>query len=369
MQLSPARKNFSLPHGVRLLSDRAASISVSGLTKASETKWDQFVAGHPDGTIFHSLQWRNLISSVYGHEPFYLTAFDSERLIGVLPMFLINSSLGGRMMVSVPYAVGGGVLASDHSVASALRDHALNLASANRCATLELRSEEALFSDVPVLDRYVGFSRELPNKPEDVLEWIPRKARAAARNARDKFGLTIAFRHTDLRTVWRLYTRNMRRLASIAYPFRFFTSIRGNLRGTHWICVVKRKDEPMASLVTLMFGDRVMPYLVGFGNDARRCNAANFLYYSVMQKAVASGYRIFDFGRSRIDNVGSCNFKRFHGFEPIPLGYQRIIVSGRPRMDLSPSNPAFDAARRVWPYLPLRLTEAVGGFLSYHIPG
>src|SRR6185436_14202396 len=102
--------------------------------------------------------------------------------------------------------------------------------------------------------------------------------------------------------------------------------------------VVKRNGRPVASLVTLLHKNRVMPYLVGFAEGARACSAANFLYFALMEHAVSKGYRIFDFGRSRLDNAGSCDFKRFHGFEPTPLEYQRIPVCGRPRMDLSPSN-------------------------------
>ena len=63
-----------------------------------------------------------------------------------------------------------------------------------------------------------------------------------------------------------------------------------------------------------------MPYVVGLDHEHRFASVSNFLYLALMEQAVDLGYRVFDFGRSRRDNVGCCNFKRFHGFEATPLG-------------------------------------------------
>jgi hypothetical protein len=121
--------------------------------------------------------------------------------------------------------------------------------------------------------------------------------------------------------------------------------------------------------VTFLIRDRVMPYFFGASREARRCSAANFVYFCTMQRAVAAGFRVFDFGRSRQDNPGSYDFKRFHGFEPRPLEYQRYLAPGYAAKSLSPSDHRFHWARRVWPVLPLRLTQLLGARLARHVPG
>jgi len=84
---------------------------------------------------------------------------------------------------------------------------------------------------------------------------------------------------------------------------------------------------------------------------------------------VAEGYRVFDFGRSRRDNEGSYNFKRFNGFEPHALGYQQYVPEGATPPDLSPSDAKYRFARQVWPKLPLFVTRSVGAYLAKQIPG
>jgi lipid II:glycine glycyltransferase (peptidoglycan interpeptide bridge formation enzyme) len=161
----------------------------------------------------------------------------------------------------------------------------------------------------------------------------------------------------------------MRRLGSLAYPFSFFEQLVARTTNAHWVSVVRWHGVPVAGLVTFLFKDRVMPYFIGTTNEARRCGAANFIYLTVMERGVEQGYRIFDFGRSRRDNRGSYDFKRFNGFEPRPLAYQCYTAPGCTAANLSPSNPRLNLARRVGRHLPLCVTRTVGAHLAKHIPG
>ena len=250
-----------------------------------------------------------------------------------------------------------------------IADETKRIATERNCGAIDLRSEQAAIPGIPIVDRYVGFRRELPDSAGDVLGWLPRKARAAARNGRHKFCLSISYGDEHLREVWRLYTISMRRLASLNYPFRFFETLVEQTPDSHWVSLVRWNDKPVAGLVTLLFKDRVVPYFLGTTSEAKRCSAANFIYLDAMERSVASGCRIFDFGRSRRDNTGSFDFKRFQGFEPRPLHYQCHVLPGHRSPNLSPDNPRYGWARGIWPHLPLSLTRALGARLSAHIPG
>ena len=222
---------------------------------------------------------------------------------------------------------------------------------------------------MPTVDDYVGFRRELPGTVDEVPGWLPRKARAAARNARLKYKLAVSYGDEQIAQVWRLYSKSMRRLGSISYPSAFFERLITHTPNRHFTAIVRRGGRPVAGLITFLFKDRVMPYFFGATDEARRCGATNLVYLSAMERGVARGYRVFDFGRSRRDNLGSANFKRFNGFEPRPLGYQRYTPPGRQGPDLSPTSPRFRIARRLWPHLPLFVTRVAGARLARHIPG
>ncbi len=348
---------------------RHSPCAVHLLSVNQHAEWNRYVENHAQGTIFHTLGWRDAVRQVFHHEDLYLTAMRRGAIVGALPLFLVKSRLAGRMLVSVPYGVGGGILAQDAEACSALFGVAQKMAEARKCRAIDLRSEQASILGIPTIDRYVGFRREMPEDPRDVLSWLPRKARAAARNARNKFQLTISFGDEHLETVWRLYTLSMRRLASLAYPFAFFEKLIAYTPNQHLVSLVRWNGCPIAGLVSFLFRDRVLPYFIGTTDDARRCSAANFIYLTAMERGVSDGYRVFDFGRTRRDNAGSFDFKRFNGFSPEPLGYQMYTLPGHSPPDLSPTNPKFRAVRSVWPHLPLCVTTTISACVAKHVTG
>ena len=332
-------------------------------------RWGHYVERVGGGTLFHHPLWSQAVEKVFDHRPLHLVAARNGQVVGVLPLMEVRSFLAGRLLVSVPYGTHGGILAEDDEARDALAAEALQLVRQRDARLLDLRSAHA---DVPGLarnDRYFGFVRGLPQRSDELGAYLPRKARAAARQAREREQLTPRHDAALLPLVWRLYARNMRRLGSINYPLAFFAELVDKLGERAWITTVWRGEQPVAGLLSFVFRDTVMPYAVGVDERLRCTGAANLLYLTVMERAVERGLRQFDFGRSRKDNAGPCAFKCNQGFEPRVLGYQYHVPPGRTAPNLTPANPRFRLARRLWRHLPLSLTRPLGSWLSRSIPG
>ncbi len=361
----------SLAESLHPLIERTARgmLRVSAISARHRPHWDAYVARHADGTLFHGIAWMEVVRETFNHQPIYLMACRGGSVAGVLPLFAVRSRFAGTMLVSVPYAVAGGVLADDEDAATVLWQEAL--AAARRCGAqlIDLRSETARIDDLPINDRYVTFKRELPTRAADVLDWLPRKARAAARNAENKHGLTVEFGRRHLRSVWRLYCRSMRRLGSLSYPYAFFEGLVERLPHDSFVQVVRSEGRTIGGLLSFRFNDVFLPYFVGCDERFNRLQTNNFIYLAAMRRAVEAGCTIFDFGRTRADNRGAYDFKRFHGFEPRPLGYQRWTAAGVTPANLTPTNPRIQWARSLWRHLPLPLCVRLSAWASRHIPG
>lgn len=331
--------------------------------------WDAFVQSHPEGALFHEHAFRQAVASTFPHRARYMTAERGGRIVGVLPMFDVRTGWAGRRLVSVPYGVGGGVLAADEAAAEALAGAATALAAELRCAGIDLRGGTMRLRGFDRVDGYLSFRRELPATPADIAAWIPRKARAEIRHARERHGVTIDEGDEHLNTAWRLYSENMRRLASLNYPRRFFTALLDAMPDRRRVTLARRRGVPVAALVSFTHRDAVMPYFFGATREARSCGAAHLLYAELAEWATGRGLRTFDFGRSRAGNAGSADFKRFFGFEATVLPYQRWKAPGMSVADPSPDNPKVRFARRLWPRLPLCVTRPAGAWLSRWVTG
>src|SRR5215470_13287789 len=94
----------------RVLSDRPEELDA----------WDRFVDASPHATIFHRLAWKRVVQDVFHHTPRYLLAADGDEIKGILPLFEVRGLLTGRVLVSTPYAVYGGLCATDQGATEAL---------------------------------------------------------------------------------------------------------------------------------------------------------------------------------------------------------------------------------------------------------
>jgi FemAB-related protein (PEP-CTERM system-associated) len=336
---------------------------------AARQAWAGYVERTPGGTLFHHPDWCDTVEAVFGHQPFHRLALRDNEIVGVLPLMEVRSILAGSLLVSVPYGTYGGVLADDETVREALAAEARRLAEQRKVCSLELRSAVGGLEGMVADERYATFARRLPARAEELGTYLPRKARAAVRQAQAREGLTVQHDNALLRVVWELYARSMHRLASINYPYRFFEDLVERLGRRAWVTVIWRDRRPVAGLLTFIFRETVYPYFVGVDERIRCTGATNLIYFAVMEHAVRAGLRQFDFGRSRKDNTGSFRFKKNQGFEPRTLGYQRYVPAGRTPPDLTPDNPRFSLARRIWPRLPLALTRPLGAWLARSIPG
>ncbi len=333
------------------------------------TAWQHYVNRKTDATLFHGLAWKQAIERAFGHRSRFFLAFRGNTVVGALPMFEVRSLLAGRMLVSVPYGTYGGLLADDDTARQALFAEACALAQHVGARSIELRSTTAGIDSLPVRRTHATFRKELPAATELVPGTFPRKARAAARQADEQNTLTVEFDDAHVQTVWNLYARSMRRLASINYPRRLFDELLAATPNGHVVQLVRNAGRPVGGLLSFLYRDTMMPYFVGVDERAAPAGLNNFLYMRSMQWGVEHGYRTYDFGRTRVDNVGPFNFKRFCGFEPAALEYQTWVADGRTAPDLSPTSPRWSAARRVWRTLPLTITRPLGGWLAKSIPG
>ena len=124
------------------------------------------------------------------------------RIRGVLPLAHIDSLLFGSALVSLPFAVYGGVAADDDAAALALEHEAQQLAQRLRVAHLELRHVDARHADWPTQHLYVTFRKPIEPSDEANMLAIPRKQRAMVRK-----GIKNALRSRGRCRMWTASSR------------------------------------------------------------------------------------------------------------------------------------------------------------------
>jgi FemAB-related protein (PEP-CTERM system-associated) len=343
------------------------SLSVRPALPQDDPAWDAFVESHPHGSPFHLTAWRDCIRETFGYQPRSLLAEEGGRIHAVLPLFLVSSPLAGRILLSSPFAVYGGVLASGEEARAAMKEGLEHLARRENVQYAELRNAwESQCLGYQRIRRYVTFTQELAGSEEQLLQGIPRKTRASIRKS---LQCELSSRRTrDLDSFCRLYLANLRRLGTPAFPRSHFRRLLDRFGENSFVLEVISSGRVVAAVLTFTFRDQILPY---YGASDPRFHALqpnNFMYWDLMRSGLHGGMRLFDFGRSKIEKSGSFDFKAHWGMTMRELPYEVLPVRRREIPDLSPNNPKFELFLRVWSRLPLWFTNAVGPLLIKWVP-
>ncbi len=229
-----------------------------------DSRWLEFLSGHPDALIYHHPAWLSALEKEYGRKCVALACEDGEgRLQGILPLLPTQGlplSLSrhqiGRRLSSLPRTPLAGPLAKSREAAAALVQAALDRVRREPGMQLELKST------IPDLDMLVEglqcvrwrdtYVRGLPENENPEAEFIqlafrePRQCTSCDTCRRFRFGnsrdnhqvkwavnkaiksglsLRVADSEEELRAWYRKYLHVMRRNVVPPRPFRFFQQL------------------------------------------------------------------------------------------------------------------------------------------------
>jgi len=201
--------------------------------------------------------------------------------------------------------------------------------------------------------------------PEINLKMVPRKQRAVIRQSlRNDLE---ARKEQDVAHFYDIYSESVHNLGTPVFSRRYFEALLAVFNSCSEIITIFDRGKPLASVLTFFFRDEVIPYYGGGVAGARPRAAYDFMYWTVMSRAAASGYLLFDFGRSKL-GTGSFNFKKNWGFEPEALIYEFKLRGKGAVPDLNPLNPKYRPYIELWKRLPLPVTRILGPRIARGLP-
>jgi len=268
------------------------------MAAAGGARWAAYAQQRAQGTLHSHPGWLAVLAKGLRHEPYCVEAMADGHVVGLLPLCYVRSLLFGRFLVSLPYLNTGGVLADDEDIARALIDHAVELADQLKVRYLELRHEQPI--EHPALTKTltskIHMRLALPDPSEQLWKDFAPKVRNQIRKG-EKAELAVHWGGLELLDeFYAVFAQNMRDLGTPVFGRRLFKSIL--LQFQDMLCVVRYKGRPIAGGL-LVYGSRVTE--VPGASSLRSYNATNanmLMHWHFLQRAIAQGQRVFDFGRS-----------------------------------------------------------------------
>ena len=339
------------------------SVTIHDLSDAEEALWEAFVEACPGTSFFHRAGWRRVVAQSYGYRSYFRFARRDGAIVGILPLVHVKTPLFGNALISTGFGTYGGIAALDETAALSLAEDAANLGRTLGVDYVELRHQSPVSAlDWPAkADVYATFRRDIPEDEAACLKAVPSKRRYDLKKSL-KNGLSVEV-DAPIDSFYRIYAESLRNLGTPVFPMRFFVNLKREFGDAAEVAVVHGPDGPVAAATSLYFKNEVTPYYSSARPAARRLHAYDFMYWSLMRRAVARGASVFDFGRSKF-GTGSFDYKVFWGFKPEPLHYQYCLVRSKDIPNINPLNPKYRLFVSAWQRLPLPVANLVGPHIA-----
>jgi hypothetical protein len=346
----------------------ATVVAIDGDSRA----WNEFVAGHPDATPYHSRAWRLLLESSFGYRAWSLMALDSDtqQASGVLPLFLVKSPFG-RRLVAVPFRDRGGPLWTDRSAFVALIDETRRIAAEVGAASIELKSVESYASDLVTRagleERRYWIRSVIPLAQfagQSLDERLGAKRRSPIRQAQES-GIVCDDAGVDAHVWYDLHLQTQQRLGLPPFPFKFFRNLLHTLvpAGAAKLLIARHQGRALAATILLRHGTSVIYGYAASTAEGQRRAAPDVVLYTALTSAIAEGRAVFDMGSDAPAQSGLLFFKKRWFAEQSEIPTYRV---GPPaRVEADSSSPRYRALRAGFRYLPRPILRMTAGMTKY----
>lgn len=345
-----------------------SALRVEMIDSGSAADWDGYVNSRPAlSSPYHGYAWRRVVEEAFGHECQYWMARDwSGRVCGVLPLVRLRSRLFGDFAVSLPFVNYGGCIAETRGVRRKLVASVCDQARYQGLDHVELREFVRLDGDWEVRTDKVIMLLELPGDPDELWRRLGSKLRAQVkRPLREDVAAEIGGEEL-LPEFYQVFARNMRDLGTPVYGRELFRQCMRHLPHVR-IALVRLGRQPVAAGLLVGHGRSLEIPWASSLREHGRLGVNMLLYWRCLEFAITRGYEIFDFGRSSRDS-GTFRFKKQWGAEPVETCWHYWLPEGRQMPCLTPDNPRYGLAIRLWQRLPVPAANLLGPRIVKFLP-
>lgn len=321
------------------------ALELTELTSQHESAYEELLLACPWAMLNHSLPYRRFLkdflpSTAVDH---YLLAFDDDELVGALPSFLIDGSIG-PVLNSLPFFGSHGSIllrpGTNPATAAFLADALMELCRNHDVAFATVI--ETPFSDnedqlrramnFQYRDKRIGQLTTLPEggSAEQVSESLLALYHQKTRNiVRKAMRSGLVFGHDQSRkaldALHALHETNILGIGGIAKPKRFFYSIVSQLQADQDFRIYTARTEDgeiVCALMLLYFKDTVEYFVPAIAESWRTAQPLSALIHLAMRDAVLErGARRWNWGGTWLTQNGVYHFKSRWGTTDHPYHY------------------------------------------------
>jgi serine/alanine adding enzyme len=341
-------------------------MEIINIDEKMKNEWEQYIANHPYSIAWHSYDWSAVVKKHYKVDFYPIAAFDNNKICGILPLYLVKDLSGKTRLISVPYAVAGGIIADSEVISKKLVEKAIDLLQEHKSLSITFKQYKVklngnLKNDENYYNKELDLTQGTETLWNDLSENNKRKIAKT-----EKYICDLECPSQDLNGFFRLLVRHHHLMGIPCVSKRWIEDL--VVSRMYTIALLKHQNAIVAGTLVKVFKKTVSFPFSSLPDNSEQSNLFAYrLYWELIIKFAAEGMQIFHSGRiPKSDETneyrlgwGGTKYNYFYQYYPGDVGAVEFAKKRGKKRDIVAS---------IWKRLPVSITRFLGPLIVKQYP-
>jgi len=336
------------------------------LDETRKADWDRFVDMNPNVIAWHSYYYSSVLKKMYNLPFFPIAAYDGGAICGILPIYLSDTLRRGRILMSVPYFVAGGIVATNEEAEQLLLKKAIELTKETKATSIALRQyRRKIPGELITDDGYYNRELALTTDIDGIWKGISETNRAKIEEAMTH-DTVFEYPSQDLDTYYDFLLRDQSGLGLPCVSRRWVEHLLNTQ--TYHIALLKLKGTVVAATLAKKFKDTIsFPLTCLQKHDEKNELFAYDLYWKLITRVAGEGIHICHSGRIPRGDIAP-QYRLGWGGTKHNYYYQSPGIGNAQAQQTNTRGTKRSIFESVWRKTPLGLAKAISPMIVKQFP-
>jgi hypothetical protein len=330
-------------------------------------EWDDLVFGLKDSSIFYTSNWAKVLQDTYHYQANYLSTIIDNELRFMLPIMDINSRITGRRGISLPFTDYCEPAILDENDFKNMLDQIIEFGKNLNWKYLEFRGGGKLFHNSICSLKYFQHTLKLTDE-NNLFNKLKNNTQRNIKKARKQdVRVEINCSSQAMDEFYKLNCITRKKHGLPPQPLKFFNNVFKYLIKNNLgiIATAIHKNKIIAAAIYFHFKERVI-YKYGASDISNlKLRANNLVMWESIKYYAQKGFKIFDFGKTDINNDGLRRYKLSWGTDETIIKY--FLYNYNSQNFITSENKESGWYNWFFKKMPMPLLKASGALLYKHV--
>jgi hypothetical protein len=333
-------------------------LTLEVINETRRDEWDAYLDKNDLSIAWQRYEWHDILKKHYSHDFFPLAALRDNRICGVFPLYKLHDKAARNRLISVPFAVAGGIVSDSLEIEKTLLEYAVTLSKEQHADSIVLKQyKHKVSGDLRSDDTFFNRELSLLGGLDGVWNQLDPENRAMISKAKND-GLTLEYPSTNFDIFYKILLSHHHRQGIPCESKKWVEDLITSSMYT--MALVFCKGQAVTGTMVKTFKKTVsFPFTALDKNNALSKRAVYRLYWELISLYSQKGYEIIHSGRIPGDESAPA-FRLGWGGEKFPYFYQYF-----PRTQTTTEVKRKRGLKRrmfsiFWRLLPKKITSFIG---------